>query len=57
MVSSNSSYAQSRRDSPSTISSHGHFNLRMGHLNLGVGTISYILTGQPIPGIQQDGMP
>jgi Alpha/beta hydrolase of unknown function (DUF900) len=52
LVSSKSSFGQSA--SPPTVSTRGQFNMITGHLNPGVGTTSYTLTGPPFPGLHNN---
>ena len=39
---------------PPTVSTRGQFNMLTGHLNPGVGTTSYTLTGPPFPGLHNN---
>ncbi|MGN6346764.1 MAG: esterase/lipase family protein [Candidatus Nitrosocosmicus sp.] len=66
LVMSNNSYAQLTKSAtaisglplppppPPTISTRGQFNMLTGHLNPGVGTTSYTLTGPPFPGLHNN---
>lgn len=58
---SNNSYAQLTKSAattssppPPTISTRGQFNMLTGHLNPGVSTTSYTLTGPPFPGLHNN---
>lgn len=61
LVMSNNSNAQLTKSAattssppPPTISTRGQFNMLTGHLNPGLGTTSYTLTGPPFPGLHNN---